>query len=262
MKKSGKKMGKKVISRTELVSYIDTFLNTFHIKDYSRNGLQVQGDEKVSKIGLLVDASMEGYRMAIDSGCQMVIAHHGIIWDGIRSVKGSIYKHLKYLMENNLNLYASHLPLDLHPEVGNNAQLAKMLRLGKIIPFGNYKGIDIGFEGVLEEKTDLDKIVDSLCTGLDCQCTVLPFGKKEIKKVAIVSGGAGDLLTEAIEKNVDCYITGESVHYNYIEAIENKANVIYAGHYHTEKPGVQALGNIIGKQFGIETEFIDIPTPI
>lgn len=260
-----KKLTKKLhnsVGRKELVSFLDSFLKTSHIKDYSCNGLQVQGTDEINKVALLVDASLEGYRQAVSKKCQMAIVHHGIIWDGIRSVSGSSYSHLKYLLDNNLNLYASHLPLDLHPEVGNNAQLAKILKISSLQPFGNYKGIDIGFEGSFINGVQLDEIVHLLCKNLDCECTVLPFGKKVVKKIGVVSGGAADILTEAIDKDLDCYITGEPAHYNYHKAMENEINVIYAGHYHTEKTGVQALGIAIHKQFGIETEFIDIPTSI
>lgn len=258
-KSSAKKSG---ILREELVLFMDTLLKTNSYKDYSCNGLQVQGEEMVQKVALLVDASLQGYQLALENKCQLIAVHHGIIWDGIRTVSGSSYNHLKFLIENNLNLYASHLPLDLHPEIGNNAQLAEMLKMRDLKPFGYYKGIDIGFEGFLNKKTDLDSIVRILCEKLDTQCTVLPFGKKPISRVAIVSGGAADLLSEAIKKEIDCYITGEPVHYNYIEAMENKINVIYAGHYHTEKVGIQALGRKLQENFGVETEFIDIPTPI
>lgn len=250
------------IRRDELVSFIDELLNINRYKDYSCNGLQVQGAQMISKVALLVDASLQGYRLALEKKCQFIAVHHGIIWDGIRSVSGSSYNHVKYLIDNSLNLYASHLPLDLHPEIGNNAQLASMLNLTGLKPFGNYKGIDIGFEGILDKSANLETIVGTLSETLDTQCTFLPFGKKTISHVAVVSGGAADLLTEAIKKGIDCYITGEPVHYNYHEALENSINVIYAGHYHTEKPGIQALGTVLQKRFGIQTEFIDVPTPI
>lgn len=250
------------ICRDELVSFIDELLNTNRYKDYSCNGLQVQGAQMINKIGLLVDASLQGYRLALEKKCQLIAVHHGIIWDGIRSVSGSSYNHVKFLLDNDLNLYASHLPLDLHPEIGNNAQLASMLNLTGLRPFGNYKGIDIGYEGIVDKPTDLDTIAKILTEKLDAKCTILPFGEKNISRIAVVSGGAADLLTEAIKKGIDCYITGEPVHYNYHEALENSINVIYAGHYHTEKPGIQALGTVLQKRFGIQTEFIDVPTPI
>lgn len=250
------------ISRDEITLFLDRELRTTEIRDSSCNGLQVQGAPFVSKIGLAVDACIAAYEQAVEKGCGMLIAHHGIIWDGLRSITGKNYKHVKFLLDHDLNLYASHLPLDLHPKLGNNAGLAAILGLGRLKPFGNYKGTMIGFEGVLSNERSLDNIVGTLCEKLDAECTVLPFGDKSIKRVAIVSGGASGELAEAIDKGIDCYVTGEPGHANYHEALEAKINVIYCGHYHSETPGVKALGKLIENQFGIETVFLDIPTVI
>ncbi|HLV31757.1 MAG TPA: Nif3-like dinuclear metal center hexameric protein [Chitinispirillaceae bacterium] len=244
----------------DIVDYLDSELKTAQIKDYSCNGLQVQGSNTVKKAALVVDACMEAYRIAVKNECQLIVAHHGIIWNGLKSVTGSVYNHIRYLIQNNLNLYASHLPLDLHPQLGNNARLASIIGLKKLEPFGLYNGINIGFEGVLPRETKLDLIVQLLCRKLGGECTVLPFGKEIVKRIAIVSGGGGGELDEAIEKGIDCFITGETSHQNYHSALEAEINVIYAGHYYTEKPGVQAIGNILEEKFNIETEFIDVPT--
>lgn len=259
MKKAKATTRKASASRTTIVSFLDDILETSKIKDNSCNGLQVQGSETITKIGLAVDACMESYELAIAENCQMLITHHGIIWNGIQSITGKTYNHLRYLIQNDLNLYASHLPLDLHPQVGNNIQLAKLLSLKEIKPFGFYNGTTIGFEGVLPSKTDRNELVHTICEALTTECTIFPFGKEKIQRVAIVSGGAAKELSEAIEKNVDCYITGESIHENYHSAIEAGINVIYAGHYHTEKLGVQALGKLLEKQFNVKTTFLDIP---
>ena len=246
----------------EIVRYLDTELRTAQINDASCNGLQVQGTHCIKKAGLVVDASMEAYRQAAEQGCQLIIAHHGIIWDGIRSVSGATYEHLRFLFQNDLNLYASHLPLDLHPELGNNAQLAAMLGLSDLQRFGLYKGLEIGYEGVFTPEVSLDFLVQNLCELLGTECMVFPFGKRSIGRLAIVSGGAAFELNEAIEKGIDCYLTGEPSHASYHTALEAKINVIFAGHYHTEKPGVQALGEVLSEKFGIESVFIDIPTPV
>ncbi|MDG5813973.1 Nif3-like dinuclear metal center hexameric protein [Chitinispirillales bacterium ANBcel5] len=250
------------VKRDHLVSFLDTTLATGAIKDVSRNGLQVQGGEEIQRIALTVDACMEAYKQAVASGCQMLIAHHGIIWDGLRSITGSVYNHLKYLLDNDLNLYASHLPLDLHPSLGNNAKLAEMLGLLALKPFGWYKGMQIGFEGTLNEPVSIDAISRILTKHLDCRVSMLPFGTNNIKRVAVVSGGAAGELQEAINKGVDLFITGESSHENYHAALEAEINVIYCGHYHSEKGGVRALGELITEKFGIETVFLDIPTTI
>lgn len=246
-------------NRDEIVAFIDKLLNTADIRDVSCNGLQVQGSPDVKKIGLAVDACMSAYEAAVAEDCQMIITHHGLIWGGLKTVSGRNYDHVQYLMECDLNLYASHLPLDKHNEVGNNIQLAHMLSLNKISPFGYYNGIEIGYRGQLKSETDLNALAGILCSKLDTECSILPFGKSKVSTVAIVSGGGGDELTQAIEAGVDCYITGEPVHKNYHEALEAGINVIYAGHYHTEKAGVQALGKVLEKQFGVKTVFLDVP---
>ncbi len=250
------------VSRDILVAFLDSLLGTSKIKDYSCNGLQVEGTGQIKKIALVVDASMEAYRKTVELGCQMLIVHHGIIWGGIKSITGTVYSQIKYLLDNNINLYASHLPLDLHPQLGNNAGLAKLIGLTSLKPFGLYNGLEIGFEGKLIKPLSLDNLVHLLCEKLGGECTVLPFGKEKVKSVAVVSGGAAEELDEAIKKGVDCFITGESSHQNYHAALEAGINVIYAGHYHTEKPGVQALGNAVRGRFGVQTLFVDIPTTI
>jgi dinuclear metal center YbgI/SA1388 family protein len=259
-RRSGKSV--KAVPTAEIVAFLDTELRTSSIKDYSCNGLQVEGNPMISQIAFTVDACMESYRRAIQNNCQMLIVHHGIIWDGIRAVRGPVRDQLAYLLENNLNLYASHLPLDCHPLYGNNAGLVQLLSARQLKPFGMYKGTEIGFEGTLPVAVTLDTIAQTLCEKLDTECTVLPFGPQKIRTVAVVSGGGGDALAEAVSKNIDCFITGEPIHQNYHAALEGKINVLYAGHYHTEKGGVQALQSLCKKQFGIETLFLDIPSLI
>jgi dinuclear metal center YbgI/SA1388 family protein len=254
-----KKKSNATTDRDQIVAWLDTLLNTKSIKDHSCNGLQVQGSDTVTRIGFAVDASMQAYEAAVDNDCQMLIVHHGIIWGGIESITGSVYNQIQYLMESDLNLYASHLPLDLHAKVGNNIQLSSMLGLGKVKPFGFYDGIEIGYEGVLESKTERSKLVATLCDMLGTECSILPFGKEQIQTVGIISGGAGNELSQAIEKGLDCYITGEGTHKNYHAALEAGINVIYAGHYHTETTGVIALSKLMKKELSVETVFLDLP---
>lgn len=250
------------VDRSTLCDFLSCTLNLPTIPDYSCNGLQVEGGRTIKRVAVAVDACMETYRYAVKSACEMVLVHHGIIWGGLTKISGSIRAQLKYLLKNDLNLFAAHLPLDLHPALGNNARLSDLLGLKQRKPFGLYKGVMIGFEGIVRTGTTRDDLVDRLCRSLTTECTVLPFGSDSIRRIAIVSGGGSDELNEAIEKGIDCFITGESSHENYHAALEAKINVIYAGHYHTEKAGVLAIGELLEKQFGIETVFCDIPTAI
>jgi dinuclear metal center YbgI/SA1388 family protein len=248
------------ISRDAIVSLLDKTLRTSEISDRSVNGLQVEGTAKIMKIGLAVDACLETYKLAQEKGCQMIIVHHGIIWEGLKSITGPIYRQIEFLVKNGINLYASHLPLDLHPVLGNNIQIAKALGLKNIKPFGVYKGMKIGFEGYLTKTMAVKPISELVEKKFGGTVSSLPFGPQKIQRVAIVSGGGSSSIPEAIGKKIDLYITGESSHENHHAALEGNLNVIYGGHYNTEKPGVQALGEFLGKKFGVETEFLDVPT--
>jgi len=248
------------VSRDAIVSLLDKTLRTAEITDRSVNGLQVEGAAEVSKVGLAVDACLEAYEKAHGLGCQMVIAHHGMIWEGIKSVTGPVYRQIEFLVKSGINLYASHLPLDLHPALGNNAQIAKILGLRELRPFGVYHGAFIGFEGVFPRPVTVKSVSDAVKKAFGGPITALPFGPQKIKSAAIISGGGTAALPEAVEKKIDLFITGESDHSNHHLALEGKINVVYGGHYHTEKPGVIALGDFLSKKFGIETIFLDVPT--
>ncbi len=250
------------VDRKELCGFLAETLGIAAINDYSCNGLQVQGASQLQRVGLAVDACMDTFSLAVHHACQLLLVHHGIIWGGLTGITGAVHTQVRYLIEHDLNLFAAHLPLDCHPTLGNNAQLAAMIGLQRLKPFGLYKGCTIGFEGTLARAVSRDALAGKLSRALGAPCTVLPFGKEPIRRIAVVSGGGGDELAEAIEKGIDCFITGEPSHKNYHAAREAKTTVIYAGHYYTEKCGVQAVGRLVEKTFGIETMFLDVPTVI
>jgi len=248
------------VSRDAIVSLLDETLRTVEILDRSVNGLQVEGLNQITKIGLAVDASLEVYKLAQQNGCQMVLVHHGIIWDGIKRITGPVYRQIEFLVKNGINLYASHLPLDLHPTLGNNALIAKAIGLKNVKPFGVYNNTHIGFEGSLSNAATIESISELVKKKFGGYVFSLPFGPKKILRVAVISGGGSSVLKEAIEKKMDLFLTGEPSHENHHTALEGNLNVIYAGHYHTEKPGIQALGEFLNKKFGVETTFLDVPT--
>ncbi|MGA2508430.1 MAG: Nif3-like dinuclear metal center hexameric protein [Chitinispirillaceae bacterium] len=250
----------KSIEREKLVRFLDTELKIPSIQDLSRNGLQVEGAERIVRVGLAVDACEEAYEAAAHEDCQMIIVHHGMIWGGLPYITKNVYRQIKYLLDHAINLYAAHLPLDLHPKYGNNAQIADILGVRSRIPFGDYKGTLVGFAGVLPAAMSIVVLSARLEKALGGNNVLLPFGKKTIRSVGIMSGRATDILAEAIEKGVDCFITGEPRHEHHHLAKEAGINVIYCGHYHSEKVGVQAIGKLIEKKFGIESVFLDIPT--
>jgi dinuclear metal center YbgI/SA1388 family protein len=245
---------------TALVSHLDEYLKVKEIRDHSCNGLQIQGPAMVKKIALAVDFCAESARKADELSADLMIVHHGLIWGGLKSIRDITYERVRFMMTRNLGLYAAHLPLDVHPLLGNNAQLAKLLNLKNTAPFGFRDGLALGVQGEFEEAFLLQELQESINRSLATECRVLSFGKEKIKKLAIVSGGAAWAAEEAIESGCDAYLTGESSHNVYHTAIEGPINIIYAGHYASETPGVKALGNYIEETFAIPSVFVDVPT--
>lgn len=240
---------------TQIAEFLDKELDINGIEDNSSNGLQVENTGEIKKIGFAVDACLETFQQAVKAGCQMLIVHHGLFWNkGKFYLTGTSYNKVKFLLENNLAVYAAHLPLDLHSEYGNNSIIAKMLGVKNLQVFA-----EVGCCG------DVDLTLDEVKKTLQkakLQTLTLPFGKKKITKVGICSGYGGDDLKEAAEKKLDLYITGEGSHRNYHEAKESNINVIFGGHYETEVWGVKALMRILKAQFKVKVEFIDVPTLI
>ncbi len=247
-------------SRQKMVDFLNEFLCIRTVKDSSCNGLQVEGATEIRRVGLAVDACMATFRKAAARQCQMLLVHHGIIWNGLTSLRGSVAAQIRVLFKHSLSLYAAHLPLDLHPDVGNNAMLAQSLGLSGVKPFGEYKGQLIGCEGMLPSPAAAGDIGKMLCRFTGGTFSTLPFGKRKCRSVAVISGGGSDGIPEAIDKGIDCFVTGEPSHWNHHAAVESKLNVVYLGHYHSEKPGVIALGKKLEAEFGVETVFIDEPT--
>ena len=250
----------KFIKLKELVEFLDYELDIKNINDTSLNGLQVEGKQDIRRVGLAVDASIEAFKRADRSSCDILIVHHGLLWDKPSRLKGILGERIKFLMQKNISLYTAHLPLDKHEFYGNNAQLAKMFNLQNIEDFGRYNKMDIGFSGELEETKDFEEFAKEVKEKLNTAVKAFPFGKKRVKKIAIVSGGGGFAINEAISKDVDVLLTGETKHSAFYSAKDGKLNVLFAGHYATETLGLKALGNLLKEKFDIEVGFIDIPT--
>jgi len=248
-------------SRDEIVSFLDDLLRTAAVKEEC-NGLQVQGVAAVRRVGLAVDACLEAYERAAAADCQMLVVHHKLIWGGgIKSITGRMYEHVNFLIRHGLNLYGSHLPLDMHPELGNNAQLAKLLTLDDVAPFGEHHGEVIGFSGTLPQPASPKELARRLGEALGGSPVVLEFGPPQVRRVGIVSGGAADMVEQACRAGLDAYVTGEPAHFAYQLSRELRANVIYLGHYHSETPGVRAVGERLTERFGVECVFLDIGAP-
>jgi dinuclear metal center YbgI/SA1388 family protein len=243
----------------EVIKYLDNYLKINEIEDRSWNGLQVEGREDVRKIVFCVTAGADVFEKAKKEKPGLIIVHHGVFWKGSNpSIKGWQKKRIKSLLDDNISLYVCHLPLDRHPLVGNNAQLFKMLGIKIKEPMSERNGRNIGWIGEIKG-ISLNKIVNCIEQKLKTKCLVLNHGKEQIKRVGIVSGGAPYDVFEAIEKEVDLYITGDPADIR--EAVKDaKINVIFAGHYATETVGVKALSLVLRKKFKIETVFVDMPT--
>ena len=251
----------------DIVAYLDAELRTSAFKDSSANGLQVEGTPDVRTVGLGVDACLATFRAAKKQACELVVVHHGMIWnDGIRSVKGNTRKRLDFLLRNGISLYAAHLPLDAHPKLGNNVGLAKLLGIRKPVPFGEYRGQTIGFAGKLPRATsakDLaaslgEKLGQKLGRKLGGRPFVRGDAKKKLKSVAICSGGGMALLAQTAESGYDALVTGEGVHADSLEIADLGFTVVFAGHYETETLGVKAVGAALKRRFGLRTVFLDV----
>jgi len=233
----------------------------FMSADPSLNGLQVDNDgADIRRVAFAVDASQESIERAIRAEAGMLFVHHGLFWGTPLPVTGSHYRRIRALLDGNLSLYASHLPLDAHPSAGNNSGLASRIRLENLAPFGEWHGKQIGFRGSFPEPVSLDTVIARLFPDGKPPAHILPFGPAKIRTAGIISGGASDEISQAIELGLDLYITGEVQHEAYHEALENGISVIAGGHYETETVGVRLVAERLGRETGIDTVFIDIPT--
>ena len=247
--------------RDELVTYLDTYLQVETIEDSSNNGLQVEGAETVTRLAFAVDAGLASFQAARAAGAQMLLVHHGLFWSKPVMVVGVHHRRIQALFDADLSLYASHLPLDFHHEVGNNATLARWLKLEDVVPFGDYKGHPAGYAGRLPEKIARDQFVALVEQSLgEPAIKVWPFGSERVQRVGIVSGGAAFLIDQAAEAGVEVYLTGEMSHNFYHQAQELDLNVIYGGHYATETAGLKSLAEHLSERFDLETVFIELPT--
>ncbi|HCC48250.1 MAG TPA: Nif3-like dinuclear metal center hexameric protein [Elusimicrobia bacterium] len=247
--------------RDKIVSFVDSYLDSKNIKDNSQNGLQAEGKTSVRKIAFGVSASLECIKRAAACGADLLIVHHGLLWGQSERFAGPLKRKLETLFTSNLSLCAWHLPLDKHPVVGNNARLLALLGAKKIRPFGTYGGETIGFSGTLPKAASIGDIAAALAIKLDAEPLCFRFGGEKIRTVGVVSGGAADMFSQAVEAGLDLYLTGEVREQTQEYARESRANFIAAGHYNSEKPGVMALAGVLEKKFGVKTEFIDIPNP-
>ena len=248
------------ISLAAITARCDKILRTRELGDYdgAANGLQMENAGAVTKIAAAVDASFATIKLAIAAKADLLIMHHGLFWSPRQPWTGKNYELLKLLVENNLAIYSSHLPLDAHPKFGNNAQLCAALGLKSLKPFFHSHGQTIGYKA--RTKISRDDLAEKLERATGVKPKIIPGGEKICEKIGVVTGGAGAELKLAAAEGVDTLITGEGPHWTFALAEELGLNVFYGGHYATETFGVKALAAELSKKFKLPWEFLDHPT--
>ncbi|MBJ05794.1 MAG: Nif3-like dinuclear metal center hexameric protein [Verrucomicrobiaceae bacterium] len=244
----------------KIVTFLDRELRLGEIPDYpgALNGLQMDGKERITRVGAAVDASLPVVRKAVEAGVDLLIVHHGMFWSGARPVTGVVYEKFKVAMEAGLAIYSAHIPLDVHPVLGNNACLAGALGLEEVEPFFEWKGILLGMKGRFAgSRDDLAGKCEAVLGGKPHLC---PGGAVEAGLVGVISGGCGERVEAIRDAGIDTFVTGEGPHWSYTAAEELKLNVLYGGHYLTETFGVHAVLGLLEREFGIEGLFLDHPT--
>ncbi|HXT13141.1 MAG TPA: Nif3-like dinuclear metal center hexameric protein [Candidatus Angelobacter sp.] len=247
-------------SLAAIVKYCDRILRTREIGDYSGavNGLQVENRGAVTRIAAAVDGSLATARLAIAAKADLLVVHHGLFWSPAQPWTGKKYELIRLLVENNLAVYSSHLPLDAHPKLGNNAQLCAALGLKNPKPFFESHGGPIGLK--VRQKISRMELTNRLQRVLGAKPLLIPGGSKNCERIGIVTGGAGDGVKQAASEGVDTFITGEGPHWTYALAEELGVNIFYGGHYATEIFGVKALAADLSRKFKVPWAFVDHPT--
>jgi dinuclear metal center YbgI/SA1388 family protein len=247
-------------SLAALVRYCDQTLRTPAYGDYAGavNGLQVENGGRVTRIAAAVDATLATVRLAIAARADLMLVHHGLFWSPSHPWTGRKYELLRLLLENNLAVYSSHLPLDAHPRLGNNARLCAALGFRRRQPFFASHGQTIGWRTAAVVSRDALAMRLARATGVPPR--VLPGGPAICRRIGVVTGGAGDELHQAAAAGLDTFITGEGAHWTYALAEELGLNVLYGGHYATETFGVKALAAELAGKFQVPWVFVDHPT--
>ncbi|NKQ34070.1 MAG: Nif3-like dinuclear metal center hexameric protein [Chloroflexi bacterium] len=246
---------------TELTTYLDDYLRIADIVDYGPQGLQVEtAQTEIQRIALAVDVSPAVIETAVAWNADLLLVHHGILWRNVERIAGPLGERVRLLMRHGLNLYAAHLPLDAHPEVGNNAILARMFGVAVEEWWCTPTNVPIGVIGDMAERPSLTHLVQQINDQLETQCRVLAHGTEQVSRLAIVSGFGADQVAAAKALGADTFLTGETSHANYWAASDYGLNVIFAGHYATETVGVQALGQHLAQKFNLDIKFFDFPT--
>ena len=245
---------------SQLVAYCDEYLRLAHVADAPEalNGLQLENAGSVTRIAAAVDLNLATIRLARSARADLLLVHHGLFWAGLRPLTGPAYQRIRELVEGGMALYSAHLPLDIHPEVGNAAVLARVLGVTMRGEFAVWHGQTCGLWGELD--VTREEFSARLTRALGQPAKEMAFGSERVRRVGIATGGGGSMIAQAAAAGLDTFVTGEGAHYTYFDAEELGLNVYFGGHYATETFGVQALARHLGDQFGLPWTFLDHPT--
>ncbi len=240
----------------EVVDWMNGELRIDEIEDYpnAHNGLQLEnasGD--VTRVVAAVDGCEAVIEAAVDAGADLLIVHHGMMWGGAQRLEGAAFRKLRTAMEGGLAVYSSHLPLDQHPRLGNNAILAREIGMEECEPFAKY-----GLRAYLD--IELGNLIDRVERVVGGPAHLAPGGPDRVRRIGVVTGGGGDLVAKVAAEGIDTFVTGEGANHTYTLAEELGVNLIYAGHYATETFGVKALAAEVADRWDVPWEFIDHPT--
>jgi dinuclear metal center YbgI/SA1388 family protein len=243
-----------------VIAHLDRYLRHAEVADYSGawNGLQIENSGRVRKVGAAVDACAATIEAAVGKGIDLLLVHHGLFWSGVQPLTGATRRKVKAALDGDLAIYSSHLPLDLHPEVGNNVLLCRALGFKKCAPFFQSKGQAIGLQArVAMSREELERRLERV---LGVKPHLSPGGPAKTARIGVVTGGAGGEVAQAAAEGVDTFITGEGPHHSYTAAEELGVNLFYGGHYATETFGVKALAAYVAKRYRVPWVFLDHPT--
>ena len=251
-----------MVKLLEIKRFLDETFADLAPQDFSNNGLQLDsGVADVRKVAFAVDACQKTFDMAVANGAQLLFVHHGFSWGGgIKYLNGYTGRRVATMMQGGVSLYACHLPLDMHPVLGNNAVLCRMLDLKLVKPFFTYHGENIGLRGYLPKQMELSEIASVMDEKLHAKSRFFAAADKPMATIGIVSGGGDDAIDECASLGIDCLLTGEFRHQCYHPAMEMGVSVIASGHYATETTGVKTVMKLISANFDVETVFLDAPT--
>jgi len=252
------------VALAEIINELDALLDPGRFDDYCPNGLQVPGPEQVATVATGVSAHLELFELAAGASADLLVVHHGVFWNsGPRALDAALKRRLQILFEADIALAAYHLPLDAHPQLGNNALLARALDAHELEPFAYHRGEPIGFLAQLPGDGMVAGELFARVAELTArQPLVFDAGPARVRRVAIVSGAGADFIGDAAAAGADALLTGEPAERVMAQARESGLHFIAAGHYATETLGVKQLGEHLAQRFGVRHVFLDVPNPV